>query len=331
VGGQVPCSVTLLGVQNKRREISAFVTIFRDMSEKDRQEQEAAEAKDRNERLLYEILPRGVVSQINQGQKDISFVVESCSLQFIDIQKFSDYAARLSPAETMVNLSSIFTGYDANLPKYDLVMKMKLIGDVYMVSAGLFAPKANPSDHASQIISFGLDALDVIDETNVRLDANLSVRIGVNSGGPVIAGVLGQAAGKPLFDILGDPINIAARLQSTDIPGKVQISESTFALVQSGDFSIEPRGEVFLKGKGMRPAYLVSRKPISVFHSAFGGPSQIGVSGTGATLGKSSFRRAENSGVYQRASLHTSVQGQGGGVPRPEPSAGLHRLEALLG
>ena len=316
----LPCSVTLLGVLNKRKEVNAFVIIFRDISEHDRQEQEAADAKSRNEKLLYEILPRGVVSQINQGEKNISFVVESCSLQFIDIQKFSDYAQTLSPAETMVNLSSIFTGYDANLVKYDLVMKMKLIGDVYMVSAGLFAPKANPLDHASQIISFGLDALDVIDQTNIRLDANLSVRVGVNSGGPVIAGVLGQAVGKPLFDILGDPINIAARLQSTDIPGKVQISESTYDLVRASDFTIEPRGEVFLKGKGMRPAYLVSRKAASILQarSVFGQISSI-VSGA-------SFRRMENS-LTRR-------------LPPPPPMAapvspradvsGLQRLEALL-
>ena len=82
------------------------------------------------------------------------------------------------------------------------------------------------------------------------------VRIGVNSGGPIIAGVLGTD--KLLFDIIGDPINVAARLQSTDIPGNVQISKGTYELIASeGGFNIEERGEIYLKGKGNQTTYLV--------------------------------------------------------------------------
>jgi class 3 adenylate cyclase len=77
----------------------------------------------------------------------------------------------------------------------------------------------------------------------------------VNTGGPIIAGVLGTD--KPVFDIIGDPINIAARLQSTCLPNRVQISEDTYNLLKDLDFTIEPRGEIFLKGKGKRPAFLI--------------------------------------------------------------------------
>jgi class 3 adenylate cyclase len=113
------------------------------------------------------------------------------------------------------------------------------------------------------MVRFANEALRALEDTNVRLDANLMVRIGVNTGGPIIAGVLGTD--KPVFDIIGDPINIAARLQSTCLPGRVQISEATYMLIKDRGFIIEPRGEIFLKGKGNRPAFLV--QPSSVFGS----------------------------------------------------------------
>jgi class 3 adenylate cyclase len=125
-----------------------------------------------------------------------------------------------------------------------------------MCAGGLFDPNSPPSTHAEQMIRFGLDVLPIIDDINPRLNTLLSVRIGINTGGPLLAGVLGTD--KPAFDIIGDPINVAARLQSTDIPGKIHISEDTHALVAALDFQIEYRGEVELKGKGKKRTYLVS-------------------------------------------------------------------------
>jgi class 3 adenylate cyclase len=155
----------------------------------------------------------------------------------------------------MGNLSMIFCGFDSLLPKYPLITKIKLIGDVYMCGAGLFALEEDPKNHAEQMVRFALEVIQSLEETNVRLSASLCVRIGVNTGGPIIAGVLGTD--KPVFDIIGDPINIAARLQSTCVPNRVQVSEDTYNLVRETEFTIEPRGEIFLKGKGKRPAFLV--------------------------------------------------------------------------
>jgi PAS domain S-box-containing protein len=256
-GKTVSCNLTMKGMTSgeKSGDVSSFVFILKDVTRLLEQQQEAEEAKAKSEHLLYQILPRGIVNKLNQGEKDISFVVDSATLLFIDIQKFSEYAANLTPQEIMGNLSLIFCGFDDLLPKYPLITKIKLIGDVYMCGAGLFSPNVDPKVHAEQMVRFALDALQVIEETNLKLDSNLSVRIGINTGGPIIAGVLGTD--KPVFDIIGDPINIAARLQSTCIPNKVQISEGTYELVKDMDFLIEARGEVWLKGKGKRPAFLV--------------------------------------------------------------------------
>ncbi|KAK8837861.1 hypothetical protein M9Y10_035800 [Tritrichomonas musculus] len=278
---EVPCQIMILGMtsdndlgtiddessdddeydkkkkkNDAKGDIESFVIILRDETEMLKHQQIAEEAKKQSETLLYQILPRSVVIRLNQGEKDISFSVPSATIMFIDIVKFSDYAATLTPQEIMGNLSQIMGGYDDAIKKYDMLLKIKLIGDVYMCAGGLFNEEDPPASHAEQMTHFGLDALQNIEDMNSKLSSFLSVRIGINTGGPLIAGVLGTD--KPTFDIIGDTINIASRLQSTDFPGKIQISQETYDLIKDLNFSIEPRGEVYLKGKGNQMAYIVS-------------------------------------------------------------------------
>jgi class 3 adenylate cyclase len=263
---EVPCSISLLAIF-EGDEIHSFVAILKNESLLMAQQHEAELAKKQSERLLYQILPRDIVARLNAGEKDISFSIPSATIMFIDIVKFSEYAANLTPQEIMGNLSLIFCAFDEACVKYAMLMKIKLIGDVYMCAGGLFNPDSPPVTHAEQMIRFAIDALQVIDDTNVKLNAILSVRIGVNSGGPILAGVLGTD--KPAFDIIGDPINIAARLQSTGVPGKIQISEGTHSLISALDFPMEYRGEVELKGKGKKKTYFIdpSKEPSIVLPS----------------------------------------------------------------
>ncbi|OHS95954.1 Adenylate and Guanylate cyclase catalytic domain containing protein [Tritrichomonas foetus] len=256
-GKMVPCYVTILGMKRVGSiTAESFVLILKDETELMEQQQNAEEAKTQSENLLYQILPRDIVIRLNRGEKGISFTVPSASIIFIDIVKFSEYTAALAPQDIMGNLSLIFAGFDRLIKKYSLITKIKLIGDVYMAASGLFATEDNPTEHATQTVRFGLDTITELEEINVKLNASLQVRVGVNTGGPLIAGVLG--ADKPLFDIIGDPINVASRLQSTDIPGKVQIPQSTCDYISHLDFNIAPRGEVFLKGKGNVNTFLVT-------------------------------------------------------------------------
>lgn len=132
---------------------------------------------------------------------------------------------------------------------------------------GLFSPDEPPLHHTEQLVRFGLESLQVVEDTNVNMPANLSVRIGLNSGGPLIAGVLGTD--KPVFDIIGDPINIASRLQSTDIPGFILISQSTYELIASYEFIVEARGEVFLKGKGKTKTFFAKPLDDVLSHHSF--------------------------------------------------------------
>jgi PAS domain S-box-containing protein len=251
---EISCQVSLLMLCNGD-DISGFVAILRDETALLQQQEAAEDAKKQSETLLFQILPRDIVARLNAGDKDISFSIETATVMFIDIVKFSEYAANLTPQEIMGNLSQIFASFDEACAQYPLLMKIKLIGDVYMCAGGIFALDVSPAAHAEQMVRFALDALQIIDDLNLRLTALLSIRIGINTGGPILAGVLG--IDRPVFDIIGDPINVSARLQSTDVPGKVQISESTQMLVANMDFPIEYRGEIELKGKGKQKTYLI--------------------------------------------------------------------------
>ncbi|OHT00793.1 Adenylate and Guanylate cyclase catalytic domain containing protein [Tritrichomonas foetus] len=252
---QVPLKVTLLGFSSDDRIADNFALMCKDQTQEIKQKTAVNEAKKQSEQLLLQILPKDIIMRLNRGDQDISFTVPSSTICFIDIEKFSNYSASLSASEIMQNLGLVFTAYDKLLYKYDLLIKIKLIGDDYMCAAGLFNLDVEPCQHAIQVVSFALECLDAIEELNEQLNASLQVRIGINSGGPLIAGVLGTD--KPLFDIIGDPINVAARLQSTDIPGLAQISQACYDLVAKESFRIEQRGEVELKGKGKQMTYLV--------------------------------------------------------------------------
>ncbi|OHT12376.1 Adenylate and Guanylate cyclase catalytic domain containing protein [Tritrichomonas foetus] len=255
---EVPCHIFIIGLKGKTHSVvESYAFLCRDESSLVEQQTAAEEAKAQSEKLLFQILPRNIVTKLNRGEHDISFSVPSASIIFTDIVRFSDYSSNLSPSEVMGNLSQIFASFDEAVKQHTLITKIKLIGDIYMAAAGLFSEEgSNPSLHAEQTVKFGLDCLQCIEDMNIKLDANLQLRIGVNSGGPLYAGVLGSD--KPVFDIIGDPINVAARLQTTDLPGRIQIPQSTYDLIAQCGFLIEQRGEVFLKGKGKTVAYFVN-------------------------------------------------------------------------
>ena len=250
-GTEVSLKVTLLGINHG----TSFALICNDQTIMLKQQKQVEEAKKSAEKLLNQILPPMIVKKMNAGETDISFTVQSSTIIFIDIARFSDYTATLSATQIMQNLGRIFKAYDDLIPKYTTLLKIKLIGDDYMAAAGLFNPDVTPDVHATDVINFALDCLRALEEANDALEASLNVRIGVNTGGPLIAGVLG--IDKPLFDIIGDPINVAARLQSTDIENHIQISQQTFELIKDKGYKVHERGKIFLKGKGEQTTYII--------------------------------------------------------------------------
>jgi class 3 adenylate cyclase len=173
---------------------------------------------------------------------------------FADVVGFTELSSRLEPREVVDMLNRVFTSFDGLVDGFGLE-KIKTIGDAYMVVGGL---ASDGEDHAVRVTQLGLRMLEeahrVVDPEPIEL------RIGVHSG-PAVAGVIGLK--KFIYDVWGDTVNTASRLESAGVPGRIQVSRSTFERL-SGSFRFEPRGEIELKGKGLVEAYLVVGPPVAV-------------------------------------------------------------------
>jgi class 3 adenylate cyclase len=232
-----------------------LVLVIKDISKVHQWRIESEPAKSQSKKLLYAILPRGIEQmKLNEGEKDVTFNVADASIMFVDIVKFTEFSTSLTPQEIMGTMSAIFGAFDDRIQKLKLIVKIKLVGDIYMCASGIF-DQQNPSKNAEELVVFALDSLQTLDDLNMKLTVTLKVRIGINSGGPIIAGVLGTD--NRVFDIIGEAINVAARLQSTSFENVIQMSESTYLHIPHLGLPVKQRDKVFLKGKGEVSTYLL--------------------------------------------------------------------------
>ncbi|CAM4247851.1 adenylate/guanylate cyclase domain-containing protein [Gillisia hiemivivida] len=208
--------------------------------------------KNRSERLLRNILPEGTALELMETGKVKAKKFKEVSVLFTDFEGFTQYAESLSPEELVKSVDFYFTKFDKIIEKHGLE-KIKTIGDSYMCAAGVPFPI---KDHAIKIMYAALEILDFVEKSkrdHQGLDAQFEIRIGINSGS-LIAGVVGSK--KFAYDIWGDTVNMASRMESCSESGKINISENTYQLVK-GDFSCIERGKIEVKNKGMVPMYFV--------------------------------------------------------------------------
>ena len=177
----------------------------------------------------------------------------SASILFADVVDFTPWSETLPPAEVVGYLDRLFSHFDGLAERYGLE-KIKTIGDCYMVAAGVPTPRP---DHAPALAHMALEMLEAMRANDDIRHLGLELRIGINSG-PVVAGVIGRK--RFLYDLWGDAVNTASRMESHGTPGRIQITRATYELVAS-EFVCEPRGTVAIKGKGEVEAwYLVRSK-----------------------------------------------------------------------
>jgi adenylate cyclase len=207
----------------------------------------------RSEALLNNMLPGSVARRL-KDHTTIADRHEACSVMFADMAGFTSWSAQLEPEELVEHLNSVFTAFDHLAGKYDLE-KIKTIGDAYMVAGGV--PTARP-DHAEAIAEMALDMREYMRETRQRSGTGLSIRIGIHSG-PAVAGVIGLR--RYVYDLWGDTVNIAARMESHGVADEIQLSEDTATLLR-GRYLLQDRGIQQIKGKGpMRTYMLLGRLP----------------------------------------------------------------------
>jgi class 3 adenylate cyclase/PAS domain-containing protein len=218
-----------------------------------------AEERAKSDELLASILPPSLVKRVQAGEKNISFAVQSASISFIDIVEFTPWCGSLPAATVMRTLNALFAKFDANLAKRATMTKIKCIGDCYMAAAGIFSEVNQPAVHAKEMVMFGINAITSIDELNGEVNQHLRIRVGINTGGPIVAGVLG--IGKPTFEILGPTINMAQQMEHHGVPMMVHISRAVYELVYGDTFEIKERGATVCN-TGTYITYLVTPNPV---------------------------------------------------------------------
>lgn len=208
--------------------------------------------KSKTEALLFNILPETIIRRIRQGEIEIADRFTEASILFSDLVGFTELANRCSPGRIVEILNSLFSIFDA-LAKRLKLEKIKTIGDAYMVAGGL--PEPSPS-HAIAVADMATGMIEAVRKAGERFGEKLEVRIGIHSG-EVVAGIIGQH--RSIYDVWGDTVNTASRLESSGLPGRIQISEATYHMVK-GTFMCEPRGAVEVKGKGMMQTYFLGQR-----------------------------------------------------------------------
>ncbi|MCT7949982.1 MASE1 domain-containing protein [Ancylothrix sp. C2] len=208
--------------------------------------------QEQSEKLLLNILPEPIADRLKQGSQTIADTFAEVTVLFADIVGFTELSAQSTPSEIVGLLNEIFSRFDELAEKHNLE-KIKTIGDAYMVVGGL--PHLR-SDHAEAIVEMGLDMMDAITEIKTLDGKPLSIRIGINSG-PVVAGVIGIK--KFIYDLWGDTVNIASRMESQGIPGCIQLTQNTYELL--GDkYVFEKRDKLKVKGKGEMTTYFLKSR-----------------------------------------------------------------------
>ena len=208
------------------------------------------------ERLLQNTMPESVVQRLRETSDIFADRFDEVSILFADIAGFTKLAARISPTVLVRMLNEIFSSFD-NLSEKHGVEKIKTVGDKYMVASGLPEPR---QDHAESIAELALDIQAEVPRLNARfrgiLDEPLKIRIGINSG-PVVAGVIGVK--KYIYDLWGDTVNVASRMEKVCPEGGVQVTEATYRHLK-GKYILKRRGPMRVKSKGWMKGYLLKQR-----------------------------------------------------------------------
>jgi guanylate cyclase len=197
--------------------------------------------QEKSESLLLNILPKEIVAILKNEHRTIADHFQGATILFADVVNFTPMSERLTPTELVELLNEVFSHFDMLAEKYELE-KIKTIGDCYMMASGVPRPR---TDHAQALVAMALDMQEYINAHRFH-GQKISFRIGLNSG-PVVAGVIGRK--KFIYDLWGDAVNTASRMESQGEGGVIQITQATYELIKN-DFICESRGPLSVKGKG---------------------------------------------------------------------------------
>ncbi|WP_158605967.1 adenylate/guanylate cyclase domain-containing protein [Taibaiella sp. KBW10] len=210
-----------------------------------------ASEKEKSEHLLLNILPQEVAEELKQNGTSKAKYFNEVTVLFTDFVNFTTMSEKLGAEELLEELNENFTAFDRIMERHGLE-KIKTIGDAYLAASGL---PVNQARHAQNAVAAALDILDYVEDRKNKVPYGLSIRIGINSGS-LIAGIIGVK--KFAYDIWGDTVNTAARMEQNSTPGNINISENTYRLIEK-EFSCTYRGKIEAKNKGAIDMYFVNK------------------------------------------------------------------------
>jgi adenylate cyclase len=252
-GSKIWISETIRKVYDESGNFQYYEGIVHDITEQRQMEMELRQQRQQADRLLGNILPYQIANRLKVGSKSIAENYDSVTVLFADLVQFTAASGQMEAQKLVKLLNEIFSAFDRLAEKYGLE-KIKTIGDAYMAAAGLPTPRA---DHVDAVASMALEMQTVIKQFERPDGQPFQLRIGISTG-PVIAGVIGVR--KFAYDLWGDTVNLASRMESTGIPGKIQVTAEVYERLHHL-YYLEPRGAVFIKGRGNMESYwLLSRK-----------------------------------------------------------------------
>lgn len=208
--------------------------------------------RSKSERLLLNVLPKAIAERLKAGQRTIVDSFIDSTVMFADIVGFTRIASKQSPHRTVQLLNELFSGFDRIAEQRELE-KVKTIGDAYMLASGVPVIR---NDHAEACAEAAFEFIEAVRVFNRRHQLDWSIRVGMNSG-PVVAGIIGTK--KFSYDLWGDTVNIASRMESHGQPGRIQVSEATKKLIE-GKYEFTPVGVIEIKNSSPMPTYLLARK-----------------------------------------------------------------------
>ena len=199
--------------------------------------------------LLLNVLPGPIAARLKKNPKTIADGYNEVSVLFADIVDFTTLSSEANPVEIVNLLNDIFSQFDDLAEKYGLE-KIKTIGDAYMIAAGI--PEPRP-DRTKAIVEFAIDMLEAVESHEGFHGEPIRLRVGINTG-PVVAGVIGRQ--KFIYDLWGDTVNVASRMESNGLINQIQVTESVREKLD-GQYQFEERDPIYIKGKGMMVTYLL--------------------------------------------------------------------------
>jgi len=209
--------------------------------------------QEKTERLLLNILPESIAKRLKNGENSIVDSFDEVTVLFADIVKFSEMSATMPPEKVVEKLNTIFLNFDLLTESHGLE-KIKTIGDAYMLAGGM--PDPHPK-HVKTVANIALKMQQSIDQMNQADGGDLSIRIGIHTGS-VVAGVIGKH--KFSYDLWGDAVNVASRMDTHGLPGFIQISDAVYQRIKGENFVFDKREPIDVKGQGIMQTYFITGK-----------------------------------------------------------------------